>query len=248
MPATDRAAAVMKLVDQAQISMAYSAEQTVYLGIAQFALAAFGTIALLITLRETRRATDAARRSVQAQRAADRAIILVDIGAVNAFLSGDPNVGGNAPVIRCRAFADIKLSNVGTTVAFIEGVSVNISLSKVLPSIPTTSLADMSFPHRLCRPGDNSQDRHLVDIAREDEVAFGNGDLDIWVQGIARYRDVFGVRHHQRFAFQKNKDIPGVPAGDASFWTSDLEEEGDCQSLWWRVTGSMKIPRDDKLR
>lgn len=216
-----------------QEHLADIAQWMLWLTAGQLLLGIFGTIALIITLRESRRATATALKALHIQQSAERAILTIEncIAGVSLPQTSSLPRGielstkGVALVIDTNdgpyAFASVRVKNQGKSIALIRryGLELVLDAEPLMPLEPKNAQQDF---HRVLEVGEefrvSARDR---DLTSEKAESYKSAGLKMWVLGIVEYDDVFGEPHSIRFAYSlerfKGRGDPKQFGGDR-FW------------------------------
>ena len=202
----------------------YVQEGMLAFAVLQFFLGIAGTIALIVTLRESRRATATAMRALHVQQSAERALFVV--GEVRSYLRvperlTDPHdiiglVGGNDVTVRVRA----SFTNNGRSLGLVRRTALQITVGNA-PTRPDFSQKSTSRNHKpVDQGGEISVTSPTLQLTDAEYHAVLNSDSSLWAWAFIEYDDVFGDHHRLSCAYE----IPKFSSrnlrefGDDSFW------------------------------
>lgn len=199
----------------------YVQEGMLAFAVLQFLLGIAGTIALIVTLRESRRATATALKALHVQQSAERAVLVISevrpLLVVPAHLRGSLIRPANEdPIIRLSA--RVKFKNRGRSIALIKSSALSYSWG-VAPMTPNIDDAQTTREHA---PLDEDEEITLrsegLTISEAEYMDVKNAGGSYWFYGHICYDDVFGERHMTSFAYERPLEGPQSEFGGEQFW------------------------------
>ncbi len=185
----------------AALSAAQTARTALLLAWFQFVVGMAGMIALLLSLREGRRATATALAAIQTERQVQRAHLTIE------------TIGLKGEGIDRRLELGIK--NTGLTPALLQQGSFHLLQAKALPAEPSYSARGNVQGTGLVSAGERWQ-QALPSL--KDESITPDLETPIWMYGMIDYKDVFGERHDLRFCYRFSPNGEVNTAGTAGTW------------------------------
>jgi len=200
-----------------QQRMADLAVQMLQLTWAQLTLGIVGTVGLLYTLLESRKATAAAMRAVRVQQTAERAVLVITSTEI-WVRSRRTDIGDGGPLIRrAELIPRVTFSNKGKSIALIR--SCSLVATAVEPCAPEYPASRLSAHEPLDPDGTISFEGETVALTTQETAAHDDAGRPSWVYGNIRYEDLFGEEHQLCFAYHKSAAHEAcVEFGGDTFW------------------------------
>jgi len=208
-----------------QQQLAEIAQQMMWLTVGQLLLAIFGTIALIVTLRESRRATATAMKALHVQQSAERAVLVVESQSCEMVyrpyrMDGDP---AGELIIKGAVISTVKIENAGPSIGFLKRTALWIQYGDE-PSTVGNDDQIIDSRHVPLDPGEIFTLSAEVEAADTDDTnKLTDGFIPCWFHGYVEYEDLFGESHRIGFAYRTVDEIRmGEIAefGDDAFWKS----------------------------
>lgn len=200
----------------------YVQEGMLAFAVLQFLLGIAGTIALIVTLRESRRATATAMKALHVQQSAERAVMVIE--SVSSTISEPTMLRRHRPELPeaqiCSLQACVQFANRGRSIAFLRTFAINFEIGPEpsSPSYPDEVRAQLHQPLDV----DAVVPLYLpvTSIPQEQYELIRSEDTHGWLYGYITYDDLFGDQHVTSFAYQLGSGPFSTPekfGGDA-FW------------------------------
>jgi hypothetical protein len=211
----------------------YVQEGMLALAVLQFVLGIAGTIALIITLRESRRATATAMRALHVQQSAERAVLVIKDSSVARDVSHGKSEDWSElsrydkinPLQEAdyKVSARIEIANAGRSIAQLKSKWLWAGLG------PLPERAWMMEDVREQNHSPLDEDEIFVmrkspfHLTHKQAIDCIRGDLRLWLVGRIEYADVFDEKHALCFAYTYDFEGPFPHLKeyeDPEFWVS----------------------------
>jgi hypothetical protein len=206
-----------------QERMAGLAEQVLYLTWAQAVIGVIGAIALIVTLRESRRATATALKAVNVQQTAERAVLVIEKPTLEwtpLNASGTrAQLYGKKDRAKFSVAGRVTYTNRGKSLALVLEIRNRLLFSDLLPPKPTYTVDGRARQHRPLKVDEELKGMApRVEVSLEDEQRVRAGELRAWLFGQVTYKDLFGDKHTLRYCYRLRPGHPSEEDGGAAYW------------------------------
>lgn len=210
-----------------QQQLADIAQQMLTLTYWQIAIGIAGTLGLLFTLWESRRATAVAMKALHVQQSAERAVLVVQ--AVKPFLSEPTRMlppmfkaystnSSNDVIVKAK----MSFKNQGRSMGFVTHAALEI-LVGAEPKEPKFSRSSKRNNHRpIDVDGTYEIETEELIVPDHDYELLRAGEISVWFFGYVDYDDVFGAHHRFSYAYEVPKGEGRLirEFGGENFWLS----------------------------